>query len=54
MIDGWMDQWMDGWIDQMIYESMDRWTVQRPGICAVDNFQRLRFDSLSTSSQESV
>ena len=26
-MDGWMDQWIDGWIDQMIYESMDRWTV---------------------------
>ena len=28
--------------------------LQRPGICAVDNFQHLRFGSLQTSSQESV
>ena len=28
--------------------------LQRPGICAVHNFQRLRFDSLPTSSQERV
>ena len=28
--------------------------LQRPGICTVDNFQRLRFGSLPTSSQERV
>ena len=28
--------------------------LQRPGMCAVDNFQRLRFGSLPTSSQERV
>ena len=28
-MDGSMDGWIDGWIDQMIYESMDRWTVHR-------------------------
>ena len=28
--------------------------LQRTGICAVDNFQRLRFDSLLTTSQESI
>ena len=28
--------------------------LQRPGICAVDNFQRLRFGSLPTSSEERV
>ena len=28
--------------------------LQRPGMCAVDNFQRLRFGSIPTSSQESV
>ena len=28
--------------------------LQRPGMCMVDNFQRLRFGSLPTSSQESV
>ena len=28
--------------------------LQRPGICAVDNFQRFRFGSLPTSSQERV
>ena len=26
-MDGSMDGWMDGSIDQMIYESMDQWTV---------------------------
>ena len=29
-------------------------TLQRPFICAVDNFQRFRFGSLPTSSQERV
>ena len=28
--------------------------LQRPGMCVVDNFQRLRFGSLPKSSQESV
>ena len=28
--------------------------LQRPSMCAVDNFQHLRFGSLPTSSQESV
>ena len=28
--------------------------LQSPGICAVDNFQRFRFGSLPTSSQERV
>ena len=28
--------------------------LQRPGICAVDNFQRFRFGSLPTSSQERI
>ena len=29
-------------------------TLQHPGICAVENFQRFRFGSLPTSSQERV
>ena len=28
--------------------------LQRPGVCAIENFQRLRFGSLPTSSQERV
>ena len=47
---GWMGQWMDGWIDQIIYESMDRWTVHRhpspiffdpPGLHCLDRQQYL-------------
>ena len=34
--------------------SLHRPPLQRPDICAVDNFQRLRFCSLPTSSQERV